>query len=141
MIFNFQHNVSAETKAIRHKIAVHMGKGLSQTEIANILHISQSSVSGHEKAIRKFGGDFAYMLTRKNGMAQFMFDSIVGLQGVINDLEAMKAQTFEIENTENHTITCRPVLGGNAMVAACRVQRECHEKIYEMAKQGVMNTQ
>ena len=36
------------------------------------------------------GGDFAYMLARKNGMAQFMFDSIVGLQGVINNLEAMK---------------------------------------------------
>lgn len=136
MIFNFQHNVSAETKATRQKIAVYMGRGFSQKEIGDILGISQAAVSNHEKAIRKFGGEFAYMLARKNGMAQLMFDSIVGFQGVIHDLELMKAETYEIEDTEHHTITRRPVLGGNAMVASCRVQMECYEKIYQMAKEG-----
>lgn len=136
MIFNFQNNVSAETKNLRQKIAVYMGKGFSQKEIGDILGISQSSVSGHEAAIRKFGGEFAYMLARKNGMAKLMFDSIVGFQGVIHDLELMRAETYEIEDTEHHTITRRPVLGGNAMVASCRVQMECHEKIYQMAKEG-----
>lgn len=113
-----------------------MGKGFTQTEIANILGKSQGTISAHEKEISKFGEKFAYMLAKENGMARLMFDAIVGFQGVIHDLEVLKAETYEIENTETNTITRRPVLGGNAMVAASRVQMECYQKIFEMAKQG-----
>ena len=111
-----------------------MGKGFTQKEIADILGVTQGTISNHEKEISKFGEKFAYMLAKENGMARLMFDAIVGFQGVIHDLELLKAETFEIENTETNTITRRPVLGGNAMVAACRVQMECYEKLYQMAK-------
>jgi DNA-binding XRE family transcriptional regulator len=136
MILNYSKYIPAETRALRQKIAVYMGKGFTQKEIADIMGVSQGTISNHEKEISKFGEKFAYMLAKENGMARLMFDSIVGFQSVIHDLEMMKAETFEVENTETNTITRRPILGGNAMVAACRVQMECYQKIYEMAKQG-----
>ena len=136
MILNYSKNVPAKTRALRQKIAVYMGKGFTQREIAEILDITQGTVSNHEKEIEKFGEKFAYILAKENGMARLMADGIVGFQGVIHDLEILKAETYEIENTETNTITRRPVLGGNALVAACRVQMECFEKIYQMAKQG-----
>ena len=134
MILNYSKNVPAKTKALRQKVAVYMGKGFTQKEIADILGVTQGTISNHEKEISKFGEKFVYMLAKENGMARLMFDSIVGFQGVIHDLELLKAESFEIENTETNTITRRPILGGNAMVAACRVQMECYEKLYQMAK-------
>jgi len=113
-----------------------MGKGFTQPEIASILNIPQSTLWYHTKKIEQFGEKFAYVLAKQNGMAQLMADAITGMQGVIHDLELLKAETFQIENTENNTVTTRPVLGGNAMVAANRVQMECYEKVFEMAKNG-----
>ena len=82
-----------------------MGKGFTQQEIANILEISQPSVSAHYREIEKFAEKFVYMLAKENGMARLMADGIVGFQGVIHDLELLKAETYEIENTETNTIT------------------------------------
>jgi predicted transcriptional regulator len=136
MILNYSRHVKAKTRELRQRIAVYMGKGFTQQEIADILGISQASVSDHYRKIEQFSEQFAYILARQNGIARLMADGIIGFQGVIHDLEMLKSETFEIENTENHTITRRPVLGGNALVAACRVQMECYQKIYEMGKQG-----
>ena len=113
-----------------------MGKGFTQAEIADILDLPHSTLWYHIKKIEEFGDKFAYVLAKQNGMARLMADAITGMQGVIHDLELLKAETFQIENVENNTITTRPVLGGNAMVAANRVQMECYEKIFEMAKNG-----
>ena len=90
MVLNYSKHVPAKTRDLRQKIAVYMGKGFTQQEIANILEISQPSVSAHYREIEKFAEKFTYMLAKENGMARLMADAIVGFQGVIHDLELVE---------------------------------------------------